>query len=50
MFGQFFNISPKKFFAETFNLEFSYIEVWLTDQSCKPIEIENKININLVIN
>ena len=39
-----------KIFLKTFNLEFSYIDVWLTDQSFKPLEIEHKININLVIN
>ena len=31
-----------------FNSEFSYIEVWLTEQSSKPLEIEDKINITLV--
>ena len=30
--------------------EFSYIEVWFIDQSSKPSEIEDKINITLVIN
>ena len=42
--------SPKYFiFLETFYSEFSYIEVWFTDQNSKPIEIEDKINITLVI-
>ena len=50
-FGQLLNISPKYFiFLKTFNSEFSYIEVWLTDQNSKPLEIEDKINITLVIN
>ena len=31
-------------FLKTFNLEFSYIEVWFTDQNSKSLEIENKIN------
>ena len=35
---------------EITNSEFSYIEVWFTDQNCKPLEIEDKINIILVIN
>ena len=30
--------------------EFSYIEVWFSDQNSKPMEIEDKINITLVIN
>ena len=34
----------------TFNSEFSYIEVWFIDQNSKPLDIEDKININLVIN
>ena len=50
-FGQLLDISPKKFiFLKTFDSEFSYIEVWFTDQNSKPLEIEDKINITLVIN
>ena len=30
--------------------EFLYIEVWFTDQNFKPLEIEDRIKINLVIN
>ena len=37
-------------FLKTFNSEFSYIEVWFTDQKSDPLEIEDKININLVSN
>ena len=33
-----------------FDSEFSNIEVWFTDQNSKPLEIEEKINITLVIN
>ena len=48
--GQLFNISPKKLlFSKTLNPEFSYIEVWSTDQGFKPLQIEYKINITLVI-
>ena len=48
---QLLDISPKMFiFLKTFNLEFSYIEVWFTDQNSKPLKIEDKINITLVIN
>ena len=52
-FGQLLDISPKDFifiFLKTFNPEFSYIEVWFTDQNSKPLEIKDKINITLVIN
>ena len=50
-FGQFLDISPKDcIFIQTFNSEFSYIEVWFTEQNFKPLGIEDKINIILVIN
>ena len=50
-FGQLLDVLPKNFiFLKTFNSEFSYIEVWFTDQNCKPLEIQDKINITLVIN
>ena len=40
----------KIIFLKSFNSEFSYIEIWFTDQNSKPLEIEDKINITLVIN
>ena len=50
-FGQLLDISPKNYiFLKTFNSEFSFIEVWFTDQNSEPLEIEDKINIILVIN
>ena len=50
-FGQLLDISPKNsIFLKTFDSEFSYIEVWFTDQNSKPLEIEVKINITLVSN
>ena len=50
-FGQLLDISPKKekMFLETFDSEFSYMEVWFTDQNCRPIEIKDKINVTFVI-
>ena len=48
LFGELLDISPKNFiFLKTFDSEFSYIEVWFTDQSSrdKLLEIEDKINI-----
>ena len=51
MFGQLLDISPKNvIFLKRFNFKCSYIEVWFTDQNSKPIEIEDKIIITLVIN
>ena len=50
-FGQLLNISHKNLiFLKTFNSELSYIEVLLTHQNSRPLEVEDKINITLVIN
>ena len=50
-FGQLLDISPENFiYLKTFDSEFSYIEVWFTDQNSNPLEIEDKINITSVIN
>ena len=50
-FGQLLDIWLKIFIVlKSFNLEFSYIEAWFTDQNFKFLEIEDKININLDIN
>ena len=35
---------------KTYNSEFSYIEVWFTDQKSKLPDIEHKTNITFVIN
>ena len=34
----------------TFNSDFLYTEVWFTDRSSKPLEVEDKIKTTLVIN
>ena len=50
-FGQLLNISPKNvIFSKTFDSEFSYVEVLFTDRNSKPLEIEDKINMTLIIN
>ena len=42
-FGQLLDFSPENLiFLKTFDSEFSYIEVWLTDQNSYPLEIEDK--------
>ena len=49
-FGQLINISPHAFtMMNTVNTEFSYVEVWFTDQSSKALEIEDNINVTLII-
>ena len=51
LFGQLLDISPNNFISlKTFNSEFLYIEVWFTDQNSKPLVIEDKVNITLIIN
>ena len=37
-------------FLKNFDSEFSYIEMWFTDQNSKLIDICDRINITLVIN
>ena len=34
---------------DTTNKEFSFIEVWFTDQNSEPLEIEGKVNLTLII-
>ena len=48
-FGQLINISPHAFtMMNAVNTEFSYVEVWFTDQSSKALEIEDNINLTLI--
>ena len=42
--------STKDIFLKIFNSEFSYIEVWITWQNSKPLEIEANVYIILGIN
>ena len=50
-FDQLLNISPENSIVlKTFDSEFSYMEVRLTDQNSNLLEIEDKINLTLVIN
>ena len=49
-FGRLINISPHAFtMMNTVNTEFSYDEVWFTDQSSKALGIEGNINLTLII-
>ena len=48
-FGQLLDISIQNFiFSKTFDSEFSYVEVLLTDQNSKPLKVEDKVSITLV--
>ena len=49
-FGSLLEISPTNHvFSKTFNSEFQEIKVWFTDQTSKPLELEDKINVTLII-
>ena len=37
-------------FLETYNTEFDNITITFTHQNCRPLEIEDKVNLTLLIN
>ena len=43
------NIHQKFYFMNTVNTEFSFIEVWFTDQASKALETKDNINLTLII-
>ena len=48
--GQLLDTSPENFiFLKAFDSEFSHINLWFKDRNSKPLEIEDKINITLVL-
>ena len=50
LFGSLLEISPTNhIFLKTFNSEFQEIEVRFTDQTSKPLKVEDKINLTLII-
>ena len=50
MYGQLFTVSPETLIMlKTVNTEFSFIEIWFTDQNNRPLEIEDSVNISLII-
>ena len=49
-FGSLLEISQTNhIFLKTFNSEFQDIKVWFTDQTSKPLEVEDKISVTLII-
>ena len=49
-FGSLLEISsPNHIFLKTFNSEFQEIKVWFTDQNRRPLEVEDKINLTLIV-
>ena len=50
LFGSLLEISPiNHIFLKTINSEFQEIKVWFTDQNSKPLEVEDKIKLALII-
>ena len=49
-YGQLIIVSPETLIMlKTVNTEFSFVEIWFTDQDNKPLEIEDSVNISLII-
>ena len=49
-YGQLITVSPEMLIMlKAVNIEFSFIEIWFTDQNNGPLEIEDSINISLII-
>ena len=49
-FGSLLKISPPNHvFLKTFNSEFQEVKIWFTDQTSKPLGVEDKINVTLII-
>ena len=49
-FGSLLEISPTNhIFLKTFNSEYGEIKEWFTDQNSKPLEVEDRINLTMVI-
>ena len=49
-FGSLLEISPTNHvFLKAFNSEFQEIKIWFTDQASKPLEVEDRIKVTLII-
>ena len=49
-FGKLINITPHSLtMMNTVNTEFSFLEVWFTDEVTKALEIEDNFNLTLII-
>ena len=49
-FGQLIPITPHSLtMLKTNNAEFTFIELWFTNQNNRPLEIEDNVNITLII-
>ena len=49
-FGSLLEISPPNHvFLKTFNSEFQEDKVWFTNQNSRPLEVEDKVNLTLIV-
>ena len=49
-YGQLITVSPEMLIMlKTVNTEFSFIEIWFTDQDNRPLEIEDSVTISLIV-
>ena len=49
-YGQLITVSSEMLIIlKTVNTEFSFIEIWFTDQDNRSLEIEDSVNISLII-
>ena len=49
-YDQLITVSPETLIMlKTVNAEFSFIEIWFTDQDNRPLEIEDGVNISLIV-
>ena len=49
-YGQLINVSPETLIMlKTVNTEFSFIEIWFTDQDNRSLEIEDSVNLSLIV-
>ena len=49
-FGSLLEILPiNQVFLKAFNSKYQEVKIWFTDQTSKPLELEDKINITLII-
>ena len=47
--GSLLEISPTSNVLKTFKSKFDEIKVWFTNQASKPLDVEDKINLTLII-
>ena len=49
-FGSLLDISPgNHIFLKTFNSDYNEIDGWFVDQNSRPLELEDRINLTMVI-